>query len=68
MPATKIVKIMYDGKAYWLLWHWETLAYSTSLSASERYASGPYVTLEEAEAVIPKDKDWTTEPFFKRDA
>ena len=66
MPATKIVKIVYDGKGYWLLWLWELLLQTPhTFDASVKHVDGPFGTLEEAskEAVIAIAEGWTVIPF-----
>jgi hypothetical protein len=51
MTTTKQVKIGFHGNSYWLLWHWEVLTPTTAtLHGSSTYVSGPYGSLEPAEA------------------
>jgi hypothetical protein len=66
MPALKQVKVVFDGKSYWLLWHWEILMHPTpNLNASRQFVAGPFPTVDQAEAAIPKD--WTP-ILFQRQA
>lgn len=63
---SKQVKIVFDGKVYWLLWHWETLSRQTSLSHSAHFVDGWFATLHEARAAAAnaaKDHGWTVLDF-----
>jgi hypothetical protein len=61
MTATKLVKIVFDGQGYWLLWHWEQVLSKTHPLDEFLYCSGPFGSIEEAEkAVTP---GWTLERF-----
>ena len=61
----KQVKTVFDGKSFWLLWHWETLRTTTPLAHATTYVSGPFAELNEAEqqAETAKVEGWTTIPF-----
>jgi hypothetical protein len=60
MPWSKQVKIVFDGRGYWLLWHWETFLTAGASTASV-YASGPFESIAVAEkAVTP---GWNLIPY-----
>jgi hypothetical protein len=65
MTTTKQIKIAFDGKSYWLLWHWEIVTRETAtLHATATYVSGAYESLEAAEvkckgAIVD---GWTVDP------
>ena len=66
MPATKQVRTVFDGKHYWLIWHWETLVVKMpKLDASAQYIRGPFYTLEAAEKEANEAiaKGWTPIPY-----
>jgi hypothetical protein len=58
------VKIVFDGKEYWLLWHWQDLV--SPVAPGAPLASGPFPTLEEANKVASdaeKTFGWIVIPF-----
>jgi hypothetical protein len=70
MTATKIVKMVYDGQGYWLLWHWEMVPLLDAHPTDERlsvlsghmlYGSGPYGSKEDARKAVAAD--WMLIPF-----
>jgi hypothetical protein len=61
---SKQIKIVFDGKEYWLLWHWEDLV--SPVAPAAPLASGPFQTVEEANRVASdaeKDYGWIVLPF-----
>jgi hypothetical protein len=65
MTTTKQVKIGFHGNSYWLLWHWEVLTPTTAtLHGSSTYVSGPYGSLEAAEATCQAAivEGWAVDP------
>jgi hypothetical protein len=65
MITTKQVKIAFDGKSYWLLWHWEIVSRTTAtLHAAAAYVSCAYESREAAEAKCEAAivEGWTVDP------
>ena len=63
MTATKLVKIVFDGQGYWLLWHWHPDIQPTpdNLTAGYSHVSGRFDSLDKAREAIPGD--WTPIPY-----
>ncbi|MFZ0807934.1 MAG: hypothetical protein WAN03_17200 [Candidatus Sulfotelmatobacter sp.] len=64
---SKQVKVVFDGKEYWLLWHWEDLV--SPLAPAQPLASGPFPNIEEATKVASeaeKHSGWIILPFSKQ--
>ncbi len=61
MPEAKLVKIVFDDRGYWLLWHWERALLRMHPLDDLLYCSGPFESIAEAaKAVTP---GWTLIPF-----
>jgi hypothetical protein len=61
MAEAKLVKIVFDDREYWLLWHWERALSRTRPLDDLLYCSGPFASIADAEkAVTP---GWTLVPF-----
>jgi len=63
MTETKLVKIVFDGQKYWLLWHWNPYVQPTpdNLTGVYSHVSGPFDKESEAQGKIPDG--WTPIPF-----
>ena len=59
MARSKQIRVLFDGKEYWLIWHWEDLA--SPVAPASPLASGPYPTVEEANKMASdaeRDHGW----------
>ena len=67
LARLKQIKILFDGKEYWLLWHWEDLV--SPVAPAAPLASGPFRTIDEANKVASdaeRDWGWIVLPFSKQ--